>query len=280
MLWASADVNNRTFLQYYNRLTELAINMFEWKNLPSTIDPRWLELCLFSEGKALFFYDDVIGHLCLKCTLGGKLNVYQIPMERRAYASNGYNKKLSEKDSVIIYNNYLHSGCMNDIEMYAYRLYEIERTIDVNVKAQKTPVAILCDEKQRLTMKNLYMQYDGNEPFIFGSKDLDLKGVTTINTGAPFIGEELNRLKKEIFNEALTYLGVANINEQKKERLITDEVQRNMGGTIAQQFTRLNSRKEACQQINEMFGLDIDVDYRETIQPVSDEDLEGGAINE
>ena len=108
--WESATLNNSNFKQYYNRLTELSISMFEWKNLPDTVDPRFLELTLFSDGQAVFFYDEDIGYLALQNILGGKLNVYRVPIERRAYAVNGYQKVLSDKDSVIIYNNYLHSN--------------------------------------------------------------------------------------------------------------------------------------------------------------------------
>ena len=142
----SAYMNNRTYLHYYNSLTELSLSMFEWKNLPATIDQRFLEMCLFSDGMCVFFEDDVLGYLCLQCMIGGKLNVYRIPMQRRAYATNGYNKELDGTNSVIIFNNYLHTNSMLDVEMYSKRLYDLDRAIDVNAKAQKTPVLIQCDE--------------------------------------------------------------------------------------------------------------------------------------
>ena len=104
--WQSARMNNTTFLQYYNRLTELAISMFEWKNLPESVDPRFLELALFADGMAIFFEDEVMGYLALRTMIGGRLNVYQIPTDRRAYASNGYNRELNEDNSVIIFNSF------------------------------------------------------------------------------------------------------------------------------------------------------------------------------
>ena len=285
----SAYMNNRTYLQYYNRLTELAISMFEWQNLPETIDQRFLEMCLFCDGMCVFFQDEVLGYLSLQCMIGGKLNVYRIPMERRAYATNGYQRELDETNSVIIFNNYLHTNSMLDIEMFSKRLYNLDRAIDVNANAQKTPVLIQCDESQRLTMKNLYKQYEGNEPFIFGSKGLDANGLKVLQTGAPYVADKLYELKTQIWNEALTYLGISNINVVKKERMITDEVTRNQGGTVASRYSRLESRRQACKQINEMFGLDIWVDYREDFQDVEeqeneneDEELEyrGGKVNE
>ena len=267
----SAYMNNRTYMQYYNRLTELALSMFEWKNLPKTVDQRFLEMCLFSDGMCVFFEDEVLGYLGLRCMIGGRLNVYQIPTERRAYATNGYQKELDGTNSVIIFNNYLHTNSMLDVEMFSKKLYNLDRAIDVNANAQKTPVLIQCDESQRLTMKNLYKQYEGNEPFIFGSKGLDANGLKVLQTGAPYVADKLYELKTQIWNEALTYLGISNINVVKKERMITDEVTRNQGGTVASRYSRLESRRQACKQINEMFGLDIWVDYREDFQDVEEQ---------
>ena len=285
----SAYMNNRTYMQYYNRLTELALSMFEWQNLPKTVDQRFLEMCLFSDGMCVFFEDEVLGYLGLRCMIGGKLNVYQIPTDRRAYATNGYQKELDGTNSVIIFNNYLHTNSMLDVEMFSKRLYNLDRAIDVNANAQKTPVLIQCDESQRLTMKNLYKQYEGNEPFIFGSKGLDANGLKVLQTGAPYVADKLYELKTQIWNEALTYLGISNINVVKKERMITDEVTRNQGGTVASRYSRLESRRQACKQINEMFGLDIWVEYREDFQDVEEQENEneeeeieyrGGEINE
>lgn len=273
--WESAWTNNATFMQYYNRLTELSISMFEWKNLPPTIDPRFMELTLFADGQAVFFKDEVLGYLCLQNILGGEFDVYRVPIKRRAYAVNGYQKDLTRDDSVIIFNNYLHTNSMLDVRMFAKRLYNLDRAIDVNANAQKTPILIQCDETQRLTMLNVYKQYQGNEPVIFGDKNLNTNGVKVLQTNAPYVCDKLYQLKTQIWNEALTYLGISNINVQKKERLITDEVTRNQGGTIASRYSRLESRREACKKINDMFGLNIWCDYREDYQQIDPENTTG-----
>lgn len=268
--WDSSLMNNGTYLQYYNRLTELAISMFEWKNLPNSVDPRFLELTLFSDGQAIFFYDDVLGYLTLQTAINGGFNVYRIPKERRAYASNGYNAKLNDKNSVIIFNNYLHTNSKLDVEMFAKRLYNIDRTIDVNINAQKTPILLKCKESERLTVKNLYKEYDGNAPVIFGDSELNANALGVMKTDAPYVADKLYQMKSQYWNEALTYLGISNTNITKKERMISDEVMRNMGGVIASRYSRLESRKEACKKINDMFGLNIDVEYREDFMPIAD----------
>lgn len=268
--WETEYMNNRSYIQYYNRLMELSISMFKWNNLPSTVDERFIELSLFTDGMALFFKDDVIGELCTRCTIGGQLNCYDIPTQRTAYSTNGYMHNLDETNSVIIFNNLIRTNSMLDVEMFAKRLYKIDRIIDVNANAQRTPILLQCSEEERLSIENIYKQYDGNSPVIFGTKGLNPKSISCIQTGAPYLCDKLYQLKTQIWNEALTYLGISNINVQKKERLISDEVLRNQGGTIASRYSRLQARRQACEQINAMFGTNISVDYREDYQVVND----------
>ena len=267
--------------QYFKRLAELSMTMFDWQNLPDTVDPRFLELTLFFDGQAVFFEDEDLGYLCLQCLTSGNFDVYRIPIERRAIAVNGYNRDLDRENSVIIYNNYLHCNSVTDCVMFADRLYELDRTIEVNARAQKTPVLIRGTEKQMLSLKNVYQKWDGNEPVIFGDKGLDPNSLQVLNTGAPYVADKLYSLKTQIWNEALTYLGISNVNMQKRERMVSDEVVRQMGAVIASRYSRLESRRQACDKINELFDLDIWVDYREDYREVSKEYmLEGDSDTE
>lgn len=293
--WESAQMNNRTYLHFYDWGMELAVARFDWKGLPDTIDERYLELCLFSKGSCLFFKDrflenpvqeaksgDVVvvnqtsdenyrdtliqkgSHLVLPFTNQGMLDVYHVPIKRQPIADNGYiGDTYDQSNSVIIYGNYLRKPIMREVELYARWLYDIQCAIMVNCKAQKTPVAVICDEDERLSMVNLYKNYDGNAPYIFGSKKLDLSQIKAISTGAPYVADKLQELKLAIWNELLTYLGINNINVVKKERLISDEVMRNQGGIQASRFSPLGMRQKAAEQINKMFGLSVTVDYRE-----------------
>lgn len=272
--WESAVMNNATYIQYYNRLIELSIAMFDWTGLPDTIDPRFLELTLFKYGQAVFFEDEVMGYLALTNAVQGGFDVYGYPVASRAYSPyNNYQKNLNLDDSVIIYNNYLRTPSSLDVEVFAKRLYNLDRVIDVNASAQKTPVLIKCAETQRLTMKNLYKEFDGNSPVIFGDNGLNDANFTVLSTEAPYVADRIYQLKTQIWNEALTYLGISNINVQKKERLITDEVSRNMGGVIASRYSRLNARQNACEKINKMFGLNVWCEYRDDYREL-DEELE------
>ena len=273
----SLSKNMKSYYENLDRLTELAISMFEWKNLPDEIDERFLEITLFTDGQAVFFKDEELDdYLALQVATNGGFNVYRVPLRRRAYAVNGYQKQLNINDSVIIYNNMLRRNSVRTVKLYAERLANLDRIIDVNANAQKTPVLIQGSDSQKLTLENVYKEFDGNAPVIFGYNDLDLKGFNVLKTDAPFVCDKLYQLKTQLWNECLTYLGISNLNIQKKERLVADEVVRNQGGTIASRYSRLNARRQACKMINKMFGLEIEVDYREDYREADDEIMFAG----
>lgn len=263
---ATAAIQNiRTFDYYFMRLSNIAVSIFEWKNLPKTVDPRFLEMSIFRNGMCLFFEDPVLGFLALPCAIGGKLDVYNIPLLRRAMASNGYYAERDNTNSVIIYHNYFHDVPTWDIEMFARRLSDYQRTIDVNIGSQKTPVLLLCDDEQKDTVTNTYLQYTGNMPVIVANKSMNPNAITVLKTDAPFVADAIEELRVQVWNDAMSYLGVSNVNVTKKERLITDEVQRNMGGVLASRNSPLQMRRQAAEEINKMFNLNIEVEYREDI---------------
>lgn len=265
MFWESARLNTHDAQMYYSRLTELALSMIKWNDMPSTIDTRFLELTLFSQNHAVFFKDEILGFLALRASLGGMWNVYDVPFERHVYASNNYQNELTADNSVIIWNNLMRTNSVNEMEIYANKLWKLDRIIDVNTNAQKTPILISCDESQVQTLLNVYMKYDGDQPVVFGDTNLKPDSMKVLTTGAPYVSDKLFELKTRIWNEALTYLGISNVSINKKERLISDEVVRNQGGTIANRYSRLAARQQACEEINTMFDLNVSVEYRQDV---------------
>lgn len=247
-------LNNETYIDYFNRLELLAISIFEWDGLDKIGgNSRFLEMTLFEEGRAVFVKDPELGYLTLRVAPNGKLNYYRLPVSIEA-VSIEYNKKYPLEDVVYIMNNELQLPTSKTIDLFARKLYEIERTREVNIKAQKTPVIIQGTDKQRLTLQQLYMQYDGNVPFIFGDKDTNLDAcLKSISTEAPFIADKLILQKHEIWNECLTFLGIDNANTDKKERLITDEVESNNELIYFYLNCFYKTRKKACDEINEKF---------------------------
>ena len=278
--------NNGTYRFYLDRLTELSISMFDWQNVPDSIDPRFLETTLFLNGSAVFFKDEDLREenvegeedgtlLALPVAMNGNFDLYNIPTRRTAYATNGYNRNLTNKDSVIVYNNMIRTNSVQTCTVYARRLWNLDRAIDVNANAQKTPVLIRCNDSERLTLVNAYQKWEGNEPVIYGTKEFDPNSISVLRTDAPYVARDLYELKTQIWNEALTYLGISNMNFQKRERLVTDEVVRNQGGTIASRYSRLEARRQACKKINKMFGTNIEVYFRDDTKEF-DENMFGG----
>lgn len=276
--------NLYTFEQYADLFTEIAVSSFKWNNVPNTIDTRFIEIGLYENKSMIYFTDEVMGDLCLKCILGGQLDVYNIPLDRRAYASNGYQKNLDRTNSVIIWDNMLHYGTSNKMEIYAKRLSNLDTIIDINCNAQKTPILLKGTQQQRLSLLNAYEKYDGNQPIIFGTENF-LEGnenaFTVFKTDCPYVADKLYELKVNLWNEALTYLGVASSVIQKKERMIKDEVNRLQGGVMANRYSRLNARQQACEEINRMFGTNMSVEFRDIFEQNKNSDTESeSGINE
>lgn len=258
----TAALNNITWRMYFDRIRDIALSRFVWSGLPDTVDELYFERKLFGLGAVAFFRDaELTDYLCLPYSYNGRLNVYNKPVSIRAYATN-YNYVVdSQNDFSIIYNTMTRQPSVNIAAMFARRLYNIDRIIDVNANNQKTPILILCDEKQRLTMENLYKNVDGGVPRIFGSKDLDLSGITVLPTNAPYISDKLTQLKADYWNELLTWLGISNVSYQKKERMNRDEVSFMQGGSMTSRRVWLQPRETAAEEINRKFGLNVSVAF-------------------
>lgn len=273
--------NNDSFNLYFDRLFAIAMSVFEWHGLPESVDVWYLEKTITDRGSALIFQDDIMKKIGgtqksifgLPWVLKSKYNKYMYPIKRTAYANNGYKCRANENNSVIIYDNVLKNSIIPGIRYYSDRLWNMDRVVDVNINAQKTPVLIKCPESQKMTLKNAYMQYDGNAPFIFAYDDFNEEGFKVLSTGAPYVAENIHDLKTRIWNEALTFVGVSNVTIQKKERMIKDEVMQEMGGTIASRYTRLIPRQEAAKKINRIWGNELDKEVTVNFRNFSDTDL-------
>lgn len=249
-------INNRTMIDYLDRLRMLATSLFTWKGLDEeagTGASRFLEQVLYEDGRACFVKDSEIGYLALRVNPSDKLNQYQLPIKVMA-SSIGYNKQYDFDEVVYIMNNELQKPTLASLELFAMRLYETERTIDINLQAQKTPILIEGSSNTILTLKNVYMQYSGNVPFVFGNKSFDISNkLNVLKTDAPFIIDKLDIHKHQVFNDALTVLGIDNANTDKKERLITNEVESNEQLVTYYLNCWYKTRKKACDEINKKF---------------------------
>lgn len=276
-------LNDRAITDYFYRLMLIARSVFEWENLPNGINEKWIERYLFSEGQCVFYKDPTKGFMVARCTPNSNLNYYDEPTIVRPYATGYIGEDLENGiDCVVIQNNDCCLPTSMTIQNYALKLASIDRTIDVNIQAQKTPIIIKCSDKQRLSLKKMMNQRDDNEPLIWADKGLDTDGIEVFNIQAPMVFKDLQLQKHMIWNEVMTYLGVNNANMDKKERLVDDEVQANNEQVEASFNIMLKAREHACEEINRVFGTNISVKKRiqntYTLEPV--EQKEDGDTND
>ena len=263
-------VNDATFVDYLNRFKRIALSMFEWVNLPSSMNEEFLEKCLYYTGQATLLKTEKYGFINTKSCNSGYLNIYNNPTQLNCFSYNFHeNRKLysglnplvdkekqQEECCILVKNNYDKLPTAGSMELFAWRLYLAQRTFDVNISSQRFPVMVVGDEKQRLMLENLYSQYDGNQPFIFGNKNqLNDDLLKAVRTDAPYVTDKITDYKKEIWNEALTYLGINNISISKKERLTENESSENNELVNLNLQAMLVPRMKACREFNELFGL-------------------------
>lgn len=262
----SAYLNNMTYLDYLNRLRRIALARFKWKNLPDTMNERKLEKDLFEKGIAAILKDEKRGIINTGAASSGMVDIYGIPTKINCFSYNFQdvrNTYLYDIDkpvlnqAILVMNDWDMTPTYSSLELFAWRLYNCDRIIDININAQKTPVVIIADDTSRLTMENLMLKYDGNQPFIFGDKNnFDLNNIKALNTSAPFVADKVQKQKKEIWNEALTYLGINNMSIDKKERAIIDEVNENNELINLNLQSFMIPRMEACEKMNSLFKLE------------------------
>ena len=256
-------MNDMTYIDYLERMKKICLSMFEWK-LPDTMNARFLELCLFYQGQGALLYSNEYGYLNTMASDGGYINMYGLPTEVQCY-SYRFNERRSlynvdvgsEKgeECILVLNNYERVPTVTTVQLFCKRLAEADRVLDTNLKALKTPILITTDQKQYFTLKKMYEEYDGNSPAIFADKNLiSPDALKAIKTDAPVVLGDVLEYKTAIWNEFLTFMGLQNLSE-KKERLITSEVDSNNELINMNLQALLIPRKEACKQFNEKFGL-------------------------
>ncbi len=257
-------LNSRTYVDYLERMKKIAMSMFEWVNLPDSMNSRYLEMCLYYKGQAALLYDEDFGYINTQAADSGYINIYGLPTKINCF-SYSYNQirdlyvadsgEEKNKECILVMNTYERVPTCVSIELFAMRLAEAQRTADINMNSLRTPILIRTDRNQELTMRNLYAQYEGNTPVIYADKyQLNPDDIKVFKTDAPFIANDVMQYKIQIWNEMLSFLGVSNLDE-KRERLITSEIDSNNELVNLNLQSFLAPRKKACEEFNEKYGL-------------------------
>lgn len=267
------EITNQTNMtNVFRRMKLICTNLFEWKGLPETINERYLEEILFENGNILWFEMKARGVFALQAVVAGPINLYNEPTGYQTVSVDPeFIQQRTMDTAVVMWNDYSRHP-MRDIVMgFADRINRIERTIDINVHGQKTPFMIVGNDKTLLSLKNIYEDIDAYKAVIYIDKEMgaDLENVIVHPTVAPYVSDKLTDLKHDTWNEFYTFMGLNNANTDKKERLNQTEVEANDPQIFVQKEIMLRTRQQACEKINEMFGLNISVDYKEEVMEVN-----------
>ena len=266
-------ITQLTFCDYLNRLTLLAQAVFHWEGLPNGINEKYIEKYLFTEGRCMFFKDFEKGWMVTKCTPEGEVNFYDEPTKLTPVATNYTPEKktsyINHDECAVICNNDICAPTEPTIRLFAARLTEVQRTADINIIAQKTPVIVTGSEKQRLSLKAVLKAWRGDEPIIHGDKALDGMELRTLNTAAPIVFDKLAIEKNKLWNECMTFLGINNANMDKRERLVDDEVQANNEQIALSALCMLKAREDAAKEISKLCGCNVTVTMRKLHEATS-----------
>lgn len=265
--------NFQTYSMYFRQMLALAENVFEFEGLPEFIDLSYLNKVLLRQGSIVFFKDeDLGGVVALPWTLIGKKDVYDRPLEITVKGENGYQRTLKQGEFVLMYDNNSRYPLYLDIAQFAQRIANCVRTCDINVWHQKTPRIWKTSKDKELSLKRMLNNVDSNIESIVTYDSIDINDMDTVLAPAPYVTDKIDNHLDKIWAEFFRLIGVANIQETKKERLITDELTASQGGTIASRYNRFEPRKRAIDEINKKWPeLHMSVRYYDG-EPSTDED--------
>ena len=268
---------------YRRLLTELAVNRFKWTGMPEEIDCRFLELTLFYQALSLFYFEERFGkYMAVRGGGIGAINALDQPTEYLAIL-NGTdgtpNRQLKKDECVPIWANYLRTPDWDVVSIYSKRLSDFDVTVDTNIIGLRHPTVFAVEESERQSFANIFRSINRGEPAIYGYKNLspqDLKDkLFALNTGVQTNAvTDVQISKSKVWNECMTYLGINNSNQEKRERLVEDEVSANNDQVNAFRNIALNARKQACEEINKKFSLNVDVEWN-LDSSYDEEEMEG-----
>lgn len=265
---SSSEVRQTQLEHMYRRqLMGKCLSRFTWEGLPNGIDPRFIEVTIFNNGYSLFYFDTLFEmFMAMPAAISGPLDIQDNPTGYRVTRNGVYSREVLATDSVCIWGNQVREPEIDLVISYAARLAQIDRTIEIDLLNERNPMIVACSQDQRLTIQNLISKiYDG-EPVVWGTENLSMDNLANTmgvfplnqNAGSGAVSSIKHmESKSKIWGEALTMLGIMNVNSEKRERMVVEEAAANSGQVLASRESFMKPRQLACEQINEKFGLEV-----------------------
>lgn len=257
---------------YERVFIELAANRFQWSGLPPEVDTRFLEMAILRHGVCLFYFEPLFDKfLAVQGSPNGERNILDQPTGYTVPGRAGYEgRRLNMFECVPIWGNYTRVPDLDIIMIYAKRLANIERSLEINTTNARRPRVLIGSKDQRMTMANINRQIDEGVAAIGASQNFDPSTISAIDLGInPQTLEQLHTYRTREWNTAMGLLGINNANQDKRERLVADEVAANDEQVSAMKNVALNARRTAAAQINAMFDLNVSVDFHGETKPVA-----------
>lgn len=251
----------RNYKRLYDYYKMLALNMFTWENLPQTMNSRYIENALFEHGLCVVNNDKDMGLISVGCSYGANMNINE---ESTEIITCGYNyiktiNYINNDDCTLIRNNDLAKPTKDYIANYAERMLEVEMCIRANINQQKFPWFINATEKTKKSLEVMFDKVENFDPFIFANREIMGENpIEVLTMSTPYVADKLNAYKYELEREILTFLSLNN-HFEKKERLLTDEINSNNDFISTNAMLMYKNRLQACEEINKKFGLNVKV---------------------
>lgn len=258
--WQTEEYNQLCLQVNIDMLLAIAVNRFRWEGLPSTCDPRYLEIQLHRSGIATICHDANTPDVwqTLMAAPQGEWNDYGIPTEWRARGYNDTDYKVTPATGELVYYSQTRLNPWGAIMQYAVKLTHIQRTSDVNLMHQQHPWVMLMPREKQMELINIFKQISGYEPAILGDSankallELNDGNCFTLDLKVPFLGKELTEQYQNVLNQYLLFMGVPHIMFEKSERMITEEATAGNSTTNILLKNCLDARRWACRQLREL----------------------------
>ena len=276
-------IDNGTAKFYTRYFLQKAMSVFKWE-LPELWDTDYFLYTLYTWGFIAVLKTDRFGVIPQQCTLTG-YNVFYAP--KRITVTNPIMPETIERDidtdCVLLKLTPDYTGILDLIYFYAGKMALASSALDVNLLNSKLAYLFTAKNKSVAeSFKKMYDQIASGEPAsIIDRNLLDPDGNKTWdffsqNLHENYIASDILADMRKIEQQFDTDIGIPNANTDKRERLITDEVNANNVETATRCELWLEELKKGCEKVKTMFDVDISVDWR--VKPNESNNINTGII--
>jgi hypothetical protein len=264
-------LNTETGRLFQRYLLKKAMGVFEW-SIPEWWDKDYFLYVLYTWGFVGIFDSgqDLFGVIPQQCGLRG-YNVFWRPKD--IVINNpllpGINQREIDVDCVVMKLQPDYSSIMDIVSYYAELMAQASAAISQNFwNTHLATVFFAENDAQQQSIKKAYDKMSGGEPMVVVNKNLmdpetgKLRyDIMNRDVKQSYVIDQLLSDLRRIEAEYDTRIGIPNANTDKRERLITDEVDANNVETHILADAWMDNIRIAIKKIRAMFGIDISCDW-------------------